>query len=106
MTDQKIQSQPNSRLVATTPTQDHQQMLQKVQSQLNSATGESHQVEPFTPDSTMEVDSGEVSPGDSIGQFYERVILAKPGSEPSKSWLQKFKIRLAKKNPNTEIKEK
>lgn len=81
-------------------------MLQKVQSQLNQVTGEIHQVEPVTSDSTMDIESAEVSPGDSIAQFYERAILAKPGTEPSKSWLTRFKDRLKKKNPDQEIKEK
>lgn len=106
MTDQKTLPQANNQPIVTSPTQDHQQMLQKVQNQLNQVSGESHQVEPFTSDSTMDVESGEVSPGDSVGQFYERVILAKPGTEPSKSWLEKLKNRLKKKNPDTEIREK
>jgi hypothetical protein len=95
MTDSNKINNPNP--VTTTPQQMHQEMLAKVQDQLTHVTGEVHQVEPFTPDSSMEIETREINSGDSINQFYERAILAKPGAEPSKSFFDKLKDRLRKK---------
>lgn len=99
-------SMDNQQIPVSSPEQVHQQMLKQVQDQLTAATGQTVEVEPVTADSTAEVTHAEDTPGDSLNQFYERVILNKPGFEPSKTFLGKLMDRMRKKYPNATIKFK
>ena len=94
----------NQAIPIKTPQEDYKNTTTQIQDYLLQSTGEKHDVEPVTPDSTLEFDTPNIKEGDSIDQFYLRVVENKPGSEPAKSFLKRLLDRIKKKNPGKEVK--
>lgn len=104
--NQPMTDPSDDKILVATPQQMHQDMLRQVQDQLKTSTGETAEVEPVTADSSADVTHAEDTPGDSFNQFYERGFLARPGFEPSKTFLDKLLDRVRKKYPKAIIKLK
>lgn len=87
-----------------TPQEEYKNATTQIQDYLLQSTGEKHNVQPVTSDSTVEFDTSNTKEGDSLDQFYLRVVENKPGSEPAKSFLNRLIDRIKRKNPGKEVK--
>lgn len=77
--------------------QNYKDLINSIATSVNDATGETYQVEPTTEHSQAD---------DGLGQFIDRVVYNRPGHVESKSFLDKVKERVIKKNPGAVVREK
>lgn len=80
-----VQPQVSNPEVITTPEDLHKQMLGNIQAQLLN-NGDTSPVDPVSVDSSEAFVAGSGQQGDSIQDFIDRAVYARPGFEPSASF--------------------
>lgn len=87
---------PQNQMPVTTPRMIHQQTADDISEELKKVLGSDHQVMPVNEETPLEIKSNE--------DLMERLVYNRPGTEPSRSFLNRLVERVHKKNPDAQVK--